>query len=93
MVEKILSSWRVTKGDPSGFHVWFDPATEHVRLYHGPPRLRSEKIDARPVVDEGGELGYLDKVVSMSENEPEAELAPNRFEQVSILEEDSDLPF
>ena len=29
----MLCSWRVSKAEPSGLQVWFDPETEVVKLY------------------------------------------------------------
>jgi len=29
-------SWRVTRGIPSGVHIWFDPERESVRLFRVP---------------------------------------------------------
>ena len=30
--------WRVSTGEPSGLHIWFDPETEVVRLYSREPQ-------------------------------------------------------
>ena len=30
---KILCNWRVSKAEPSGLHVWFDPTTEVLKIY------------------------------------------------------------
>ena len=32
-VRKPIRSWRVSKAEPSGLQVWFDPVKEFVRLY------------------------------------------------------------
>ena len=29
----MIRQWRVSTADPSGLHVWFDPACEELRLY------------------------------------------------------------
>ncbi len=92
--EKVLCSWRVLGCEPSGLLVWFDPHTEHLRLFQG-PHPDSEKVpDGRIQLDEEGAPGYLDKVGSVSESEPEPEpYVPGRDEQIGLLEELSDLPF
>ena len=33
----VLRSWRVTKAEPSGLFVWFDPDRESVELYEVDP--------------------------------------------------------
>jgi len=33
---KVIRSWRVQPGRPCGYHIWFDPAVEHVSLLEGP---------------------------------------------------------
>ena len=34
---KLIRQWRVSKGEPLGLHVWFDPRTETVRLFELDP--------------------------------------------------------
>ncbi len=51
MKEIVLRSWRVSDGDPSGLHVWFDPTTEIVKIY--PLEPSSETRVA--IASEGGD--------------------------------------
>ena len=92
-LEMIIRGWRVTRGIPSGAHVWFDPKCENVKLYRVPLHdQRGSSADA-PEVDEGGDTGYLDKVVSVSASGPGlGELSQEDFEQFGLLEEESELP-
>ncbi len=93
----IIRGWRVTRGIPSGSHVWFDLSCERVELFRIPPSEQQRDL-AEVKISEGlaaeGEAGYLDKVVSVSEYEAEAgEYDQERFEQFSLLEEQDELPF
>ena len=74
MLELPLRTWRVTDALPSGCMCWFDPATEILKLYRLPPPDGVVGPGRDPEVAEGGESGYLDKVVSVSACETEAEL-------------------
>ena len=38
MARKLLCCWRVSKAEPSGLQVWFDPELEEVRIYELEPR-------------------------------------------------------
>ncbi len=33
MARIVLCNWRVTEGEPSGLHVWFDPSRERVEIH------------------------------------------------------------
>ena len=83
--EKMICTWRVTRGIPSGLHIWFDPEVESVRLYRIPT---SEQRSFDPVdaatVDAGVGPGYLDKVASVSACETEAD---------AVSYDDTELPF
>ncbi len=92
--EKIICNWRVTKGIPSGVHVWFDPNTESVRLYRVPTREQQPSRDMTDSLDAGVGPGYLDKVGSVSELEDEGEDSQARdFDNGSQLDLVEDLPF
>ncbi len=69
---KILS-WRVQRAIPFGFHVWFDPDVEQLRLYQTPcPRPPgSEKFWKK--VDKQGELWHTKEYVSVSASRTEDE--------------------
>ncbi len=64
--ELIVRNWRVSKGDPSGAHVWFDPGKELVRLFRLPPHDSEAATEDHAGVDKPGESGYLDSVISVS---------------------------
>jgi len=36
----LINQWRVSKAEPSGLHLWFDPMVEFPRLYALEPSLR-----------------------------------------------------
>ncbi len=95
MVEMIIRNWRVVDGDPSGLLLWFDPSCETVRLYRTPPSMNSGEVaPGAAEVDEVGESGYLDKVVSVSASGPRTErCASDRFEQGELFREEDPLPF
>ena len=38
MARKLIRQWRVSKAEPSGLMIWFDPSRELVRLYELDPR-------------------------------------------------------
>ena len=49
MARKLICQWRLTKAEPWGLMVWFDPSTEVVRLYELEPSTESGVYE----VDEG----------------------------------------
>ena len=70
-LEKMICNWRVSRGVPSGMHVWFDPTCESVRLFRVPTSEQQPLSDVPgDSLDAGVGPGYLDKVVSMSASEP-----------------------
>jgi len=42
-----IAQWRVTKADPSGLTLWFDPMTEFPRLFDLEQSLRTRGITFR----------------------------------------------
>jgi len=93
MFELVVRNWRITRGIPGGCHLWFDPSVEAVRLYRIPPS-DSDEVGAGSAVDEGGESGYLDKVASVSECGPGlVQGDSDRFEQLSLVKDEDELPF
>ena len=74
-LELMICNWRVTRGVPSGVHVWFDPSIESVRLYRVPTSEQQSCDNGFDALDAGVGPGYLDKVVSVSAPESEAERA------------------
>jgi len=36
----MICQWRISKAEPSGLHLWFDPMTEFPRLFELEPSLR-----------------------------------------------------
>ena len=96
MVEKMVCAWRVSRALPSGMQVWFDPETEVVKLYRLPLTSDQAGVDRAhqlAVLAQEGEIGYLDKVASVSGSEVEVEPASSRHEQISLIEDPGDLPF
>jgi len=91
--ELIIRTWRVTRGIPSGSHVWFDPSTEYVRIYRRPPSDSDEVDDSHEGVDMEGRSGYLDKVGSVSADGQRAAGDSDRYEQYILFEEEDVLPF
>ncbi len=93
MLELVVRKWRITRGIPGGCHCWFDPTSEGIRLYRL-PHLVGEGVSAESSeVAVGGGDGYLDKVGSVSAYEPSpGEYDQDRFEQFSLLEEETELP-
>jgi len=92
----VIRNWRITRGIPSGLHVWFDPSCESVSLHRIPLHDQRRSLEglAPKGVDMVGDAGYLDKVASVSASGPDrASGDSDRFEQVSLLEEENDLPF
>jgi len=93
-LEKLICNWRVTRGVPSGMHIWFDPNVESVKLFRVPTR------EQQPLLRDGGSLdagvgpGYLDKVVSVSASGPDRTSlesdSTNNDPQIDLSE---DLPF
>ena len=94
MIEMVIRNWRITRGIPSGSHMWFDPSCEYVKLFRI-PHLDGEAVPGGlPEVDEAGGSGYLDKVGSVSADGPgQATGDSDRFRQVRLFKEESDLPF
>ncbi len=90
--EMMICNWRVTRGIPSGLHIWFDPAVESVCLYRVPTR---EQQSFGPVpegaLDAGVGPGYLDKVGSVSELEGEGDNSIDEQSDPPFVQED--LPF
>ncbi len=41
MKRLMIRQWRVSKAEPSGLQVWFDPATEFVRLFELEPSAKA----------------------------------------------------
>jgi hypothetical protein len=94
MDEKVIRGWRVFECKPSGLGVWFDPATERVKLFSQSPTDSEVAAVVSEGVDMGGEITYLDKVVSVSASELEREpSAQERFHQGQLFGiEETDLP-
>jgi len=92
-LEKLICNWRVTKGVPSGLHIWFDPNVESVRLYRVPTRDQRSVGDPDATLDAGVGPAYLDKVGSVSAAEDEASTALSNEVHDSDLGLDPDLPF
>ncbi len=94
-LEVMICNWRVTRGIPSGLHIWFDPSVESVRLFRVPTsEQRSFEHDQDATLDAGVGPGYLDKVVRMTAVEDEGE----RYVQIDFLSSsspdgDEELPF
>ena len=70
MVELVIRMWRVTRGVPSGSHVWFDPSCEAVKLYRIPLHEQQQATRSDEGLADRGENGELDRVVSMGASEP-----------------------
>ncbi len=69
--ELVVRSWRITRGDPEGCHLWFDPRREDVRLYRLPPPVGVVDItDVRTGLAQQEGAGYLAKVGSVSASGP-----------------------
>ena len=71
----LIRQWRVSGGDPSGCHLWFDPATEFPRLYSlpvGEPRVSEVSGD----VDMGEQFSLLDRVGSVSADDSDEDALP-----------------
>jgi len=47
----VLRNWRVSKAEPSGLFVWYDPDREVVELYELDPETESRVADALEGVD------------------------------------------
>ena len=94
-LEKMICRWRVTRGVPSGVHVWFDPNVESVRLYRVPTSEQQSVSTPDGAVDAGVGPGYLDKVasVSASVDSDEDSLEVDHSEQLDGFEELDELPF
>jgi len=92
-IELTLRTWRMTRGIPKGTHVWFDPSVEYVKLFRLPPRDGEEAVDSLEGVDSRGEIGYLDKVVSVSADGQMRADDPSDYEQGLLFREQDDLPF
>jgi len=50
-IPKVIRSWRVRRGLPCGFHIWFDPTVEHVELLEGPVINSMELPEEDALVD------------------------------------------
>ncbi len=89
-----VRNWRVTRGIPSGAHVWFDPEREAIRLYSTSVSEPETSLSALGV-DMGAIRRYLDRVVSVSGLESEARVASDDLIESTELEELStmELPF
>ena len=94
-LEVVISMWRMSRGIPSGAHIWFDPTVESVRLFRVPTaeqRSLNEQLLER--VDSREEEVDLDKVGSVSAGEDEDEsYVSGSPEQGFLLEEEEPLPF
>ncbi len=66
-----IRMWRMTRGIPSGSHVWFDESRESVKLYRIPPPDGEVALEDDGGVALEGESGYLDKVGSVSASGPD----------------------
>ena len=64
--EILVRSWRISEGESSGSHCWFDPCTEYVKIFRLPPPVSEEGLELMPPVAREGEPSYLDKVGSVS---------------------------
>ena len=92
--EKVIRQWRIVKGEPFGLMLWFDPSCEAVRLFETLPPRDSEGVDVPAEgVDGGGEVEYLDKIVSVSGLDEDETPGSKTYEQIGLFKEDSDLPF
>ncbi len=75
--EILVRGWRVRQSG-TGADLWFNPATELVKLFHAPPGDSVGDSDSgSDSLDRPGELGYLDKVGSVSALESEARVVSN----------------
>ena len=92
--EIVICNWRVTRGVPSGLHVWFDPGCEMPKLHRIPlDEQRRDPADDAGVDKEEGS-GYLDKVGSVSESEQgKARGDTDRYEQFRFTNSEDELPF
>ncbi len=92
--EKMICMWRITRGVPSGMHVWFDPNCESIRLYRTPTSDQHPFDHARDALDAGVGPGYLDKVDSVSASGPDR-ASDDSDSQITDpdLGIDQDLPF
>jgi len=63
--------WRVTRADPKGLHLWFDPDIEFPRLYELEPRPE----DGVAIANEGDDQrGLFDEVGQVTDGLPEGDL-------------------
>ncbi len=94
MIEMIIRQWRVSRAEPSGQMLWFDPSCEAVKLYRIPHRDGDVVAPGPTEIDDREGSGYLDKVGSVSAYGPGlAEHGSDRYEQLDFLEEEDELPF
>ncbi len=93
--KKVICNWRISRGVPSGMHIWFDPSCESVVLHRVPsPDQRSHYYDIFRGVDLEQGVGYLDRVGSVSGLEDEdGDLGSHSENNGPDLKEDLDLPF
>ncbi len=82
---KVIRMWRVSRAEPKGLHLWFDPETEFPRLYELLPSDGSVAPEVPDdVVDRREEMYYLDKVASVSGLEDEDEADPREETEVQL---------
>jgi len=94
LVEKTIRNWRVGCAEPHGVTVWFDPRDEFMRLFHLPPAPDGEEAQGTPErVVEQVDAGYLDMVGSVSAAGQRAAHGAQKFQQLSFLREEDELPF
>ena len=75
MARKLIRQWRLAKAEPSGLMVWFDPASELVRLYDLVGELEPPKdsgVDSFSEKDEPGE--YCPSHSELNEDHPQGDL-------------------
>ncbi len=92
----MIRMWRIARGEPYGLHMWFDPSCEYVRLYRLPLSDSSvaPQDGLRGSVDSQGEIGYLDRVVSVSVSGDDDDSETYIQEQFNFnSESEDDLPF
>ena len=53
MAEIAVRNWRITRAEPDGAHVWFDPTREAIQLYRLLPH-DGEVVDSSFVDVDGG---------------------------------------
>ena len=83
------------KAEPHGSLIWFDPEREAVKLYRLPPSTSEDDLGPRSLegLDQVGETGELDRVVSMSGADGADGAEQTRFIQGGLFKEEDPLPF